>query len=181
MYEEARNSRAEEIISKVVPYLKKDDRILDIGSGSCAVAKSLKEKGYKITLLDVVDKSVHPELRPIIYDGREIPFPNNHFDIALLITVLHHTKEPVRVLKEAVRIAPRVIVMEDLYKSLFQRYLTFAMDSLLNREFFDHPHTNMTQEQWERIFNKLGLRVIDRNVHNFWKFFTSGTFYLERT
>ncbi len=172
--------RINTIISEITPYLRKNDRILDIGSGSCVVARRLKDSGCKITLLDVVDKSVYSDFRPIIYDGRNISFPDNSFDIAVLITVLHHTREPIGVLREAARVAPRIIVMEDLYKGLLQKYLTFAMDSFLNREFFNHPHTNMTEKQWREVFDKLGLRVLDKKTHNFWKFFTSGTFYLER-
>ncbi len=180
MVDEFRDSRTKEVLEKVAPYLKKGDRILDIGSGSCTVARGLKDNGYEITLLDVVDKGIYKDFRPIIYDGKNIPFADNSFDVALLITVLHHTREPVEILREAVRVAPRVIVMEDLHKGLFQKYLTFAMDSFLNQEFLGHPHTNMTKEEWEKVFNKLGLKIIDRNIHNFWKFFTSGTFYLER-
>lgn len=172
--------RIDAILGKIIPYLQKGDRVLDIGSGSCVVAKRLKDSGYEVTLLDVVDKSAYSDFRPIIYDGKHIPFPDNSFDVAFLITVLHHTKEPIEVLKEAARVAPRIIVMEDLYKDVFQKYLTFAMDSFLNREFFGHPHTNMTEREWERVFDKLGLKILDRNIHDFWRFFTSGTFYLER-
>lgn len=179
MVDESR-PRVKAILGEIMPYLKKGDRILDIGSGSCVVAKGLKDSGYEITLLDVVDKSAYPDFRPIIYDGKNIPFSDNSFDVALLITVLHHTKEPVGILKEAVRVAPRIIVMEDLYNGPFQKYLTFAMDSFLNREFFGHPHTNKTEREWEKVFGKLGLKILDRHIHNFWAFFTSGTFYLVR-
>ena len=180
MVDEFRDARTKEILGKVGPYLREGDRILDIGSGDCTVARGLKDAGYEITPLDVVNKSVYRDFHPTIYNGKNIPFPDNSFNVALLITVLHHTKEPIKILKEAVRVAPRVIVMEDLHKGFFQKYLTFAMDSFLNREFFGHPHTNMTKEEWEKVFVNLGLRIIDRNIHNFWKFFTSGTFYLER-
>lgn len=180
MFAQLRDVRANEILGRIARYLKEGDRILDIGSGNCTVARGLKDSGYKVTLLDVIDKSMYSDFRPMIYDGEDIPFPDNSFDVALLITVLHHTKEPIEILKEAARVAPRIIVMEDLYEGPFQKYLTFAMDSFLNREFFGHPHTNMTERGWENTFNKLGLKILDRNSHNFGKFFTSGTFYLER-
>jgi len=180
MISEFINSRAKEILNKINPYLKRGDRILDVGSGDCTIARGLERDGYEVTLLDVVDKSVHKGLRPIIYDGKNIPFDDNSFDVALLITILHHTKEPIKVLEEATRVAPRIIVMEDIYKGLFQKYITFVMDSVLNGEFWGHPHMNMTGKEWEGVFDRLGLKIIDKNVHNFWKFFTSGTFYLER-
>lgn len=178
--DEFRDSRAKEILSKVSPYIKKGDRILDVGSGDCTVARGLKRDGYEVTLLDVVDKGIYKGLRPIIYDGKNIPFDDNSFDVALLITVLHHTKEPIKVLEEVARVAPRIVVTEDIYKGLFQKYITFVMDSVLNGEFWGHPHMNMTEKEWEREFDGLGLKIIDKSIHNFWKFFTSGTFYLER-
>jgi ubiquinone/menaquinone biosynthesis C-methylase UbiE len=175
------NPRVQDILRKIVPHLRKGYRILDIGSGSCEVAKILRDAGYNIMPLDVVNKSFYPNVLPVLYDGKHLPFRDNSFDIVLLITVLHHIKQPVEILKEAVRVAPKIIVMEDLYRGIFQKYMTFAMDSLLNSEFFGHPHTNMTKEQWEKVFQELNLKITDVNIHDFWRFFTSGTFFLERS
>jgi ubiquinone/menaquinone biosynthesis C-methylase UbiE len=174
------NPRVQDILRKIVPHLHKKYKILDIGSGSCEVAKSLRDAGYDVTPLDIVNKSFYPDFFPTLYDGKHLPFADNSFDIVLLITVLHHTKQPVEILREAARVAPRIIVMEDLYRGMFQKYMTFAMDSVTNREFFGHPHTNMTREQWEKVFQNLNLKIIDANIHDFWRFFTSGTFYLEK-
>ncbi len=168
------------MISRIRPYLEKGYRILDIGSGSCHIAKRLKDEGYSVVPLDVKDKSCFDEITPAVYDGKKIPFPDSSFDVSLLVTALHHIREPVSIMEEAKRVSPRIIIIEDLHSSIFQKYLTFAMDSILNREFFGHPHSNKTEAEWGVVFRDLGLRVVDKRISRFWKFFTSGVFYLER-
>jgi len=174
------NPRVQDILRKIVPSLRKSDRILDVGAGSCEVAKALVDAGFNVKPIDVVNKSLYKNLAPMIYDGKTLPFPDNSFDVVLLITVLHHIKDPIEVLREAKRVAPKIILMEDLHTNIFQKYLTFAMDSFMNREFLGHPHTNKTKEEWEKVFADLDLIVRSTDIHNFWRFFTSGTFILER-
>ncbi len=174
------NNRAKDCIQKIKPYLRKGDRILDIGCGSAHIVKGLKELGYNITPLDVKNTSFFKDIKPIIYNGEKIPFKDNTFDVSLLITVLHHIKNPLVTLAEAKRVSKRIIIIEDLYEGLFQKYITFVMDSILNIEFFGHPHSNKTKVEWEELFKSMELKIIDWKVNKFWKFFTSGTFYLEK-
>jgi len=179
------NDRSSDTVRKIGPYLKKEDLILDIGSGGAHVAHELKTLGYDITTLDIKNKSYFEDVRPIIYNGQTIPFPDDHFDVSLLLTVLHHTKDPLSVLAEAKRVSKKIIIIEDLHKGWIQKYLTFAMDSILNREFFGHPHSNKTKSEWESSFKEMGLTIIDKKTND-WGFkylptwFTSGTFYLKK-
>lgn len=177
---ENQNKRDLEIVKKILPYLTTKDRILDIGSGSCRVCYYLQQKGFSITALDIKNKSQVSSISPIIYDGKKLPFSDNSFDVSLLITVLHHTQDPVTVLKEAKRVSKRIIVMEDLYEGIFQKYATFLMDSIYNLEFFNHPHNNMTEAQWKKIFTEFDLHLINEQKNDWWIFFTSGIFYLEK-
>jgi ubiquinone/menaquinone biosynthesis C-methylase UbiE len=53
--------------------------------------------------------------RPISFlvcDAHSMPFPDNSFDVALLQSVLHHDDDPQRMIREAFRIAPRVLIHE---------------------------------------------------------------------
>lgn len=172
--------RTARLTAEIEPYIRAGDRILDIGSGSGHIARHLKEKGYAVTSLDVADKCAFEDGHPVLYDGKIIPFADDSFDAALLITVLHHVADPAALLREAKRVAQRIVVIEDLYQGAVQKHLTYAMDSILNREFIGHPHSNKTKEEWKESFKALGLKVVDQRTHTFWRFFTSGTFYLER-
>lgn len=154
------NAWAEGKLIHIAPFLPPAGRILDLGSGRGVVAGILRARGYDVTPLDVRDRSIDPRFRPVLYDGNRIPFEDNRFDCALLLTVLHHTPDPSSILREAARVAARIIVIEDVYSNTFQKYLTFFTDSLCNLEFFGHPHTNKTDGQWRMLFEDLGLELL---------------------
>ncbi len=142
-------------------YLEPQDKIIDIGSGPGSVTKVLREKGHNVTPIDVEDLSFSPDLAPNIFDGKEIPFENNSFDVALLLTVLHHTKNPPNLISEAKRVAKKVIIIEDVYDNVFQKYLTLFTDSIVNLEFIHHPHNNKTDVEWRDLFAKMSLNIDD--------------------
>ena len=146
-------------IQPFLPFLNAEDRILDIGSGNGLVAHSLREAGYEVTPLDVADLSYDASVRPIVYDGRKMPFKNGEFDVALLLTVLHHTNEPNAILAEACRVAPRVIIIEDIYENNLQKKLTFAIDSFVNWGYAPCPHTNQDDAGWQKTFRKMKMNV----------------------
>lgn len=152
--------RAKFLTSLFVSNLISKSMIIDIGSGTCNIADLLAQKGYKVTAIDVVDLSFSSTISPIIYDGKRLPFQYESFDTAILITVLHHTKDPKAILAEASRVSKQIVVIEDIYNKKLHKYLTFFVDSLLNLEFKDHPHSNKTDEQWRQLFKKMNLELI---------------------
>lgn len=172
--------RVNYVIKTIEPYLDTSGKLIDIGSGLCVISKRLRNLGYDILSLDIRNISLFEDVIPIVYKGEKIPFRDNSFDTALLITVLHHTKDPKSLLKEAKRVAKRIIVMEDTYSSSFQKYLTFIMDSLVNFEFFNHSHTNKTDKDWRKLFKKLDLKIRSFSSCNYSQFLTSTTYFLEK-
>jgi ubiquinone/menaquinone biosynthesis C-methylase UbiE len=174
------NARAKDMIDKIQPFLNKKNSILDIGSGTCNVCEILSNKGYKITPLDVRDLSFVNNMKPIIYDGNKIPFNNDKFDKSLILTVLHHTPEPEKILREARRVSKSIIIIEDIYTNWFHKYVTYFFDSLLNLEFIGHPHTNKNDEQWKKTFERLGLKLVDVTYNHSFLVFKHATYYLEK-
>ena len=160
-------------------YLKNSEPIIDIGSGKCAITWLLRKNGYRVIPLDINDLSLAPNIQPIIYDGQTIPFPDNHFKQALLLTVLHHTPHPEQLIQEAARVAQEIIIIEDIYSSLIQKYLTYGMDSLMNFEFIGHPHNNKKEQEWQKIFKKLELEIIDCSKTRTFFYFQQICFYLK--
>ena len=178
---EISRKRVDDILRKILPYLRKQDRILDIGSGFGLVSHALLRRGYSIYPLDIQDRSLFTEVQTHVYDGRKLPFSNNKFDVALLITVLHHVPQPEILLKEVTRVAKKIILMEDVYGSEFERLTTYAMDSIVNAEFAGHPHSNKTDNEWREVFKKLRLKVTDYHSEKFWGIFTSITYSLTKS
>lgn len=177
-FQQFNHARIQAIFQEIQPFIKKDQKIMDLGSGICYLTKVLQDQGYSVTPVDVRNLSTFREIHPIIYDGEHLPFQDKSFDVILLITVLHHTKNPLQVLQEAKRVAKEVIVIEDIYENNQQKYLTYLMDSTLNLEFFNHPHSNKDDIEWKQTFGQLGFKLVKAQYHSFWKFFLSATYYL---
>jgi hypothetical protein len=97
-----------------------------------------------------------------------------------LITVLHHTKDPVGLLKEASRVSKSVVIMEDIYDNNFQKYLTYFFDSLVNFEFIGHPHSNKSDQEWKKEFRDLNLKLIDTRYGKIWGVFNEAFYYLKK-
>jgi len=164
IYKKSRN-RAQTIVDRINNYIKPGSTILDIGAGACGVTEILLEQGYKVTPLDVHNISFVNDITPIIYDGENIPFKDKSFDYSIIILVLHHTKDPENILKEAGRVSQNIILMEEIYETRLQRHLTHFWDDLINLEFFVNPHNNKSISEWESLFKKLNLKLVDTKYH----------------
>lgn len=165
-------------IKRIQPSLSGAERIVDIGSGYGTVTDLLRRKGYNVTAVDVQDHSIEDDLRPICYDGSTLPFDNNSFDTALLLTVLHHTPNPGAVIAEAARVSKQIIVIEDVYRNKVQQYLTYIADSLFNFEFSGHPHANNTREGWMTVCSALDLELSVMRSDRFLLLFRQETYLI---
>lgn len=172
--------RIAEKLKELEPQLKRGDTLLDIGSGNGVLCYELRKRGFGVTALDVGDFSFIESVKPVIYDGVRAPLRDDCADVALLITMLHHAQSPEGVLSEARRLARKIIVIEEIYSSFLERYMTFFIDSVFNLEFFGHPHTNKTDEGWRDAFNRLGLKLIDARYSRSLYVLRRATYVLER-
>lgn len=155
------------------------EKIIDIGCGLGTLSGELMKLGYDVTSVDVKNISIVPEVRPVIYDGQKLPYLDKAFDTALLITVLHHTPCPEKILAEALRVAKKVVVIEDVYNSYFQKHVTFIMDSIMNQEFVGHPHTNKTDLEWKQAFNEIGMHLTFSSTMPYWRLFSSALYVVQ--
>ena len=175
--------RAADLAAQVLPFLNAGERILDIGSGTCQVAEAFLARGFDVSPLDIANKSLVPNLHPQVFDGGRLPFADDEFDVALLLTVLHHIPHPDDTIAEARRVAPRVIIMEDVFTSPAERWATWLGDSWLNMEIFGHPHSNRDDAGWRESFKRLGLQVTNAREQIDWFFpfrFRHATYVLSR-
>lgn len=156
--------RAKASVEHFAQYLRDGESIVDIGAGLCDITQLLRQKGHAVTPLDVQDFSMFTDIKPVVYSGERLPFADKSFDTALILTVLHHTPEPVAVLREARRVARRIIIIEDVFYNAPHKYATFFMDSLLNLELWGHPHSNKTDQAWRALFTRLDLRITEEKA-----------------
>jgi ubiquinone/menaquinone biosynthesis C-methylase UbiE len=166
-------------IKRIKDLLNKGDKILDIGGGPGTVCYLLKCLGFNPVSLDIQNTSIHEDVKPIIYDGKKFPFQDKTFDVALILTVLHHTSFPEIIIEEAKRVARRIIIIEDVYNNHLQKYITYFIDSIANLQFFNHPHKNKSHKDWLKIFKRLSLKLVHHKIEHTAPFLHQATYLLE--
>ena len=159
--------RSRGVVKRLLPHLQEPGRTLDIGSGSGTVTSLLIDHGLDVFPLDIHNISFSSAVTPTMYDGYRMPFRDNAFGTSLLVFVLHHTPDPVRLLAEARRVSRRILVLEDIIVSGVHKVVTAALDSILNVEFLNQPHSNKRDGEWRRIFEGLNLRLRDFEYRTF--------------
>lgn len=147
--------RSSTIFSQIKDYVPGNSKILDMGCGDGGVAQLLAVPGRQVVLCDVYE---HPRIAEtglpffLFAEGKRLPFEDADFDLVLLLTVFHHSNDPMVLLSESLRtLRPqgRLVVIESVFgvdrsKSLSldpeSQYFT-ALDSETQRIsniFFDH-------------------------------------------
>ena len=155
----ALETRAERIVRLFENQIPRESRILDLGGGWGFYAEPLKKRGHQSLVLDVVNPG-YQKAPVVLYEGSKIPFPDQSFDVTILMTMLHHVPDPQALVKEVRRVTRhKVVVVEDLYHHAAGRFWTICRDRFLNVEFMSHPHQFRTDGGWRQFFKGLGFKV----------------------
>jgi ubiquinone/menaquinone biosynthesis C-methylase UbiE len=151
---------AEGMMKEIEEFLT-GEKILDLGCGSGIFGKKIEEKLKKEVIgMDIVDKRIC-QIPFKIYDGKNIPFSNDYFDVVIIAFVLHHTEDPISILKEAKRVGKRIIIFEDLPEGILGKVYCFLHWISWNLLFGKLPKFNFHKtKEWEEIFKNLGLKLI---------------------
>lgn len=135
-------------------------RVLDIGCGSGEIGSDLEDAGYSVLGVEVHarDSCAIPFAR---FDGRRLPFPDDAFDHAVIVDVLHHTSDPIQVLAEARRVTTGSVVLKDHFaESGRARFTLGVMDWVGNRQFgVGRSGAYLSRAQWDDAFDAAGLAV----------------------
>ena len=145
---------------KLMPFVKPSDRILDVGAGDCRLDLLLQNKvGCEVVPVDVEDFN-ETQLPLTMFDGNRLPFPDDSFDVVLLIFVLHHAENARRVLDEARRVSRKsVIAFEDVTSSLWDRMVFRGFHRWLAwSEKISYPFREWQPSQWTELASSLGMR-----------------------
>lgn len=180
---EALEARAESLVRLFENQIPHSSRILDVGGGWGFYSEPLRRRGHHVTVLDVV-KPAFQRCPVVLYRGGRLPFPDNSYDVSMLITVLHHIEDLEEVFREVCRVTRKyVIVVEDLYHHPLGRVWTFLRDQIYNFEFIGHPGNFKSKEEWLSFFQ--GFDVSPRHYCQVYTWLTgmrilNGVFVLER-
>jgi len=151
-------------------FIKKGSKILDLGCGTAIVGKTFQDF-FQAELFGVDVQDVRTVKIPFkLTDGKSLSFPENSFDVVLINYVLHHSEDPISVLKEAKRVArDKIVIYEDLPEDILSK-LICQLHGISFDNFFGNPTKTSfkSEREWEKIFKGLGLNIIfKKRVNNF--------------
>ncbi len=176
LLQQKRSKQKAEWIGDLLPAGGGPLRVLDLGAGEGYVGEALQRQiGTEVMLADVADLN-RADLPHVVYDGRRLPFEENAFDVTVLYFVLHHCADPEQVLREALRVSRRrVIVVESLRQNPVQHRLLRSSDRLANRLRGGHvmrkqePHLHFrTAAEWKALFARLDANVLTERCRGRW-------------
>jgi SAM-dependent methyltransferase len=155
-------SRSERVTASVAMHVGRAKSLLDVGCGDGNNTLRLAERiGIeRVVGVDVlVRERTHIEVRP--YDGLHVPFGDREFEVVTLLDVLHHCTDPGQVLREAVRVADRAVVVKDHFAfGPVSRTVLYAMDVFGNRKFgVPSPGTYFDFPAWVRLVDDAGGHI----------------------
>ena len=138
--------------------------VLDVGAGDGGLAAAIIARKPTLTFTGIDTLIRHDTHIPVeAFDGRTIPSQDKTTDYVLFSDVLHHTEDPMILLREATRVARRGVMIKDhLVRGLLARPTLRFMDQVGNRRFgVKLPHNYWRPEQWDNAFSELKLKPED--------------------
>lgn len=140
----------------------KSSTVLDLGCNDGRMASYVLNynPSLKIEGVDVQD-NLPCKIKRTKYDGKTIPFPDNHFDIVIAIDVLHHTDNIPALIKEMSRVSKKHIIIKDVVTySIFSHIGISIADYLSNFNYGIKCTYNFPKmKEWKSFFSSNNLKI----------------------
>ena len=148
-------------LKKLIPV---NSSVLDVGCGDGRLSVLLREKRPDLVIegIDVLQRD-KTSLPIRLFDGRTIPANAASADVVVFIDVLHHTVDPYVLLREAVRVTRKNIIIKDhLIRGFLAEPTLRFMDRIGNDRYgVACPGNYWHRSQWDEAFETLALTPVD--------------------
>ena len=141
-------------------------RALDVGCGDGMIDRLIAEQRPDVSI-EGIDLFVRPTTHiPVrIFDGTNIPYAIATFDVVMFVDVLHHTVDPLVLLKEALRVGKMILVKDHFREGFLANGTLRFMDWVGNAHHgVALPYNYWSRSQWSAAFDDLGLRASEMKV-----------------
>jgi len=154
--------RVEQLSRHLADVLPQAASVLDVGCGDGLVAQLVNQKRPDL-IFTGIDVLLRPQTQIPVkqFDGSSVPYEDATFAAVMFVDVLHHTEDPLVLLREAARVARDCIVLKDHTANGILAHQTLRlMDSVGNaRHGVALPYNYWTRQQWHQAFETLDLSV----------------------
>jgi SAM-dependent methyltransferase len=154
--------RVTTLAKTIAPLIPRNAKVLDVGCGDGTLAARISglRPDLRIEGLDVLVRS-HTAIPVRHFDGSHLPYDDASVDVILMVDVLHHTDDPLVLLRESARVARSEILVKDHLREGFLSRLTLrGMDWVGNaRHGVRLPYNYWSRAQWNAAFDELRLAV----------------------
>jgi SAM-dependent methyltransferase len=158
--------RTTEYIARLLP-TSGPCSLIDIGAGDGFLGSILEQHRPATSIVGVethIRQLRRPDFKMVKFDGLRAPFADGAFDYALLCNVLHHADDQPALLREALRLVRRGVIIKDhLSESRYQHSQLAVLDVLGNRRFgASTVGRYLSTDGWNALFRDAGARPIER-------------------
>jgi SAM-dependent methyltransferase len=154
--------RVQVLCSHLASMIPQGSKTLDVGCGDGLLAHLIAQSRPDVEMIGIdtlVRTKSHIQVLP--FDGRVIPYDTASCDTVMFVDVLHHTDDPMILLREAARVARESIVIKDhLREGVLAGPTLRVMDWVSNA-----PHgvaltyNYWALQQWREAFDTLRLTI----------------------
>lgn len=179
--------RAHEL-AVILSLLPSKGKILEIGAGTGWQAKTLEEHGYEVSAIDL-NSSNYKEARiwPVTeYDGKNIPFEDNSFDIVFSSNTLEHIPHVFEFQKEIQRVLKSDGLALHVLPSSSWRFWTniteFFKIWAISKSHGEHAPNSFkeifyfSRRWWSKLFYETGWNIVAKKSN---RLFYSGSFIMD--
>lgn len=156
------NRRVSVLSNHFAKLIPQKAQVLDVGCGDGLITHLIMQKRHDIKI-EGIDVLVRNQTHILVkkFDGQIIPHPDDSFDVVMFVDVLHHTEDPMILLREAVRVARKAVVIKDhTCNGVFASQTLRFMDKVGNeRHSVVLPYNYWPKQNWLDAFEKLGLKI----------------------
>lgn len=174
--------RGKLVIKAYNQWLKKGDKVLDIGCGTGIITKVLADHlGVKITVCDVRNYLIYKDIRFVKITREKLPFLSESFDAALLNDVLHHLPQEKQedLISQSIKVAKKVLIFE-AKPTIFGKIADIILNKLHYGD-LNVPLSFRTMDEWQALFKKLSLKFKTKTFKRpFWYPFSHIAFELQK-
>lgn len=142
-------------------------KLLDVGCGDMSITEKICLSDNRIIPV-CIDVFTLPEKfkgekrwsKYLKFNGRNIPFPDKHFEIAILSDVLHHDfRNAYNLLRESVRVSKYVLVKDHFEYGVYSRLILKLMDIIGNWGYgVTIPKKYFTKMTYQSLLEQLNVK-----------------------